>query len=226
MVIDDGTQETIEQLTFSPTSTGRIEYRGTQKPVAGKRYSLQLQSPQYGSAMATETVPPPVEIQSVEIDSSGLNSPDGRVRFDITFQDKPGERNYYSLSMQIESHFLHNNDTIRYTQPIYLETDDPQLQQDYYTGNELLVDDFFFDGKKQTLRVKIASFYYQPELKGKIYVMLSHLSEGYYKYLDSFNLQQSVSGDPFAQPVQVYSNIQNGLGILGASNPTVWVIAD
>lgn len=226
LVVDDESGETIDELIFAVQDRGPLHFRGTQRPVPGKRYSFQLQSPRNGWAAATETVPMSVEISSIEIDSSGLSSPDGRIRMDISFQDRPGERNFYSLSLHIESFYLSNGDTIRYSYPSYLEPADPELEQDYYYGSELLVDDLFFDGKERTLRVKLPYYYQQPQFPVKMYFVLSHLSESYYKYLSTLYLQQSVSGDPFAQPVQVFSNIENGLGILGARSKSIYALKE
>jgi len=44
---------------------------------------------------------------------------------------------------------------------------------------------------------------------------LSSVSEDYYKYNVTLAKYEQTQGDPFAQPVQVYSNIENGFGIFG-----------
>jgi hypothetical protein len=48
-----------------------------------------------------------------------------------------------------------------------------------------------------------------------IVVSLMSLSEDYFKYKLSLEKYQETAGDPFAQPVQVYSNVENGFGIFG-----------
>ena len=47
----------------------------------------------------------------------------------------------------------------------------------------------------------------------KLYWTLKNHSEDYYMYKKTFNVYQSVRGNPFAEPVQVFSNIENGYGI-------------
>ncbi len=48
-----------------------------------------------------------------------------------------------------------------------------------------------------------------------VVVSLMSLSEDYFKYKLSLEKYQETAGDPFAQPVQVYSNVENGFGIFG-----------
>ncbi len=53
--------------------------------------------------------------------------------------------------------------------------------------------------------------------EGEIYFNLKSVTESYYQYHTTSDLQDWNEGDPFAQPVQVFSNIPNGLGILMGS---------
>ena len=46
-----------------------------------------------------------------------------------------------------------------------------------------------------------------------IYLTISRVSKEYYWYQSSYSNYLQTSGDPFAQPVQVYTNINNGLGV-------------
>ena len=46
-----------------------------------------------------------------------------------------------------------------------------------------------------------------------LYAVLRTTTEEYYQYNFTSDLQASVESNPFAQPVQVYDNIENGLGI-------------
>ena len=47
-------------------------------------------------------------------------------------------------------------------------------------------------------------------------IIVRGVSENYYYYLNSFRLQQESQGDPLAEPVMVYTNIKNGLGIFSS----------
>jgi len=53
---------------------------------------------------------------------------------------------------------------------------------------------------------------------GYIYLVLHRVSEAFYKYYLSSNMQKQVGGSPFAEPVQIYNNIENGFGIFGSES--------
>jgi hypothetical protein len=225
LVVDSDTQEPIDRLIFASTGS-RFGYRGTKKPWPGKRYSFVFDSQQFGSAQATETVPTPVTAHLVRIDSSGYTGQEREVTFEITFQDPPNEHNYYALSIYLEWFYAPpNQDTVYQRGLGQLRIKDASLGDDYYNSNQLLLADTFFDGKQHVLQVKSTS-HLNPRSMLRAQLMLSHLSSSYYQYLVSSDLQQRTQGDPFAQPALVFTNIQNGLGILGASSTFVLAVKE
>ena len=53
---------------------------------------------------------------------------------------------------------------------------------------------------------------------GDLYVVLSRVEESLYKYALTKQKQMMVSGSPFAEPVQIYNNIENGFGIFASES--------
>jgi hypothetical protein len=51
-----------------------------------------------------------------------------------------------------------------------------------------------------------------------ITIHVRSISEDLYDYLSTLNVQQNTSGNPFAQPANVYGNIENGFGIFAGLN--------
>ena len=43
-------------------------------------------------------------------------------------------------------------------------------------------------------------------------VGLLHINKDYFKYLKSLNTYENVQDNPFAEPVNLYSNVKNGYG--------------
>ena len=60
--------------------------------------------------------------------------------------------------------------------------------------------------------------------EGRLYVILSTVSEGQYRYTRSVDLQYENDGNPFAEPVQVYTNVENGFGIMAGSSASQVVV--
>ncbi len=55
----------------------------------------------------------------------------------------------------------------------------------------------------------------------KTEVWLTNSSKEVFNYQKTRQLQGEVSGDPFAQPVQAFSNMSNGFGIFGGLTPDI-----
>jgi len=80
-----------------------------------------------------------------------------------------------------------------------------------------------FDGEEKTISIDFYNWYYSDdEMYNSFYLELSSISKDYFDYLHSYQRQSNYfGGELFAgEPVQVFTNVQNGLGILGASNKT------
>lgn len=225
-ITDVSTNSIVEQLKISMDD---FWYRGSFKPEPEKEYLLKVVTAKYGTVQASGIIPAKVSIDKIEMDTSNLTA-NAVVPIKIHFIDPPQKKNYYRLSFFESGYFLdfRTKDTIQYSQPIYFEVDDPSLQSTINNSNQLIIEDTFFNGKSYVLAVKINSSIFRngnPYRKSTaLSVILSNLSEPYYRYATTKSLQQYSSGDPFAQPVLVYGNIENGLGIFGGYNQSVFVL--
>jgi Domain of unknown function (DUF4249) len=220
---DPITKAIIDELKLaSDTLAGFI---GKTKPVAEKEYLVRVAAPNYTTAEANCYIPAHVPIDKVVVDSIGFPTQDWKLRVRIFFKDPPARKNFYRLTFRGESYFLtgpdrNNLDTAWYVRPISFEVDDPEIASDGNYRIEQILADTFFNGEHYVISVRIqGQFVFQPG--ASIEAVLTSMSEPYYKYLTTYNLQQSTQGDPFAQPVQVYNNIQNGFGIFAGYNQSV-----
>ena len=161
----------------------------------------------------------------------------------VSFNDPADERNYYELlAYRYEQQFVGDydaqgnyfiTDTVRYLAQLYLSSDDPAVSDgesdflegdsDFY-GNVLAFSDELFNGKSYTLRFKVDAYYYEGQAEPQLYIVLRSVNEGQYRYFRSVDLQYENEGNPFAEPVQVYSNVTNGYGIVSGSSADQVVI--
>jgi hypothetical protein len=56
----------------------------------------------------------------------------------------------------------------------------------------------------------------------EIVVELQSISRDYYHYLRTRNLSERTGDNPFGEPIQIFNNIQNGIGILGGYTSSVY----
>ena len=78
--------------------------------------------------------------------------------------------------------------------------------------NEIYFSDDYFNGAHYSFDFTIGSFF-GGERVGPMRYVLESITPEYYKYLTSLRLQQDRADDPFAQPVQVFTNVEGGVGI-------------
>ena len=208
-------------------------------PQAGDKVKIVATTPEYGSAWAEDVVPQRVPIEKIEVSCrketgdpySIQNNPPGNIinnneyyafQYYITFRDTPGKANYYQLWVEGD---------VQYIDPIFNSvnsTIDGTLGYDGVDGRGGRVfTDELIDGKEYTIQVKelIQAHYSVQDLKERS-INLYSLSESYYQYLLSLEkisastLSGSLSNIGLAEPLRVYTNVNNGTGILGACQRT------
>jgi len=165
-----------------------------------------------------------------------------KVNVRVRFKDDGNEQNYYQLFVQkrttdyykvktgeIYEQVLYNSWDIEYDDVVFGNT---QSETDILglSGNALnrSFSDELFNGKEYSLSFSTMGSkteYFdgktptdKPAGKEDIEISLNRLSKSYYLYLRSANASMNV--DFFSEPVQVYSNVKDGLGILGSYTTT------
>lgn len=196
--------------------------RAEQLPIiTGRTYTLNVTTPEGRQASATCTIPPPVSLSTVGVDSLTENSRTRRYFVQATWQDPAGQKNYYqtvgTLQMPVSQTTTASSTTVAGTTYSNLNFDDD------FRG---LFDDSDTDGTKFTSgrafigNVAIASAVgFRRQFKGsQISVSLLAVDATYYQYRSAVIRQGRVRGNPFAEPVLIPSNITGGLGCFSGYN--------
>ena len=206
-------------------------YVGQTYPVQNQTYILEVSHPNFENVNALESLPFPITINS--IDTVSLTDPINGDRYEITvnFKDPKNIPNYYLIETYVifESLLVKNQDT--------LENDLDTAKQEMLLTDEVfqnngspwkeqgLFNDLLFDGNNKNLKVEIPNndfleigddYTWSYKTKG-IRFYLHNISSSYYYYLISLQTFRQASGNPFAQPVQVFSNVNNGFGVFAGS---------
>ena len=90
----------------------------------------------------------------------------------------------------------------------------------YVNGKEILFDsslDITLESSKYVNGVKVESSH-DDELIVEYIIEITEISKDFHLYIVSGNKAANAEDAGFSEPIQVHSNIQNGLGILGAYN--------
>lgn len=217
-----------EVFELQPDSLGY--YVHNSYPREGHKYTIVAHSNESNEVKADMSVPTAVKIRSVKWDStavshsnsSGVEYWGARLPLTVTFDDPPGEKNYYSVGVIVKFTVTRNypgepgprTDTI--TQFFQAAIVDPGIATE--EEHKTRFSDVLFDGTTYSAPMEVMAGGAPDFSTYQVEVRLISLSEDQFRYEESISLYRQTNGDPFAQPVQIYSNVQNGFGIFAASS--------
>jgi len=234
---EDGQTDSLVIGEYQIYRTGNMEI------IPGKSYTVTANAPGYNEASATATIPEPVPIRSMDTISRVNEWGDNIYDFEMTFEDVEGESNFYMISITATYENAWMTDTYIYdtlyvdpekdtvvtgyrleivenrivqNEAIWFESENLAIEQRDRNQGRLLFSDRLFDGKRYTLTGTFNTwFLYQAADTVTLYYSLHSIDNDYYKYIDTRADHYYAQDDPFAVPVVVHNNIENGIGILG-----------
>ncbi len=224
----------VETLQFDAATK---RYFGTGKPAAGKKYKITVAKNGFLPIEATSAIEPVIEILQCSIVKDTLN--ERRANATITFKDPAGVKNFYRLVVANVDEFAekpswaaNNNSQSEpwlYTNySVGIGTNDPNLDWGNESSSAGFIDDVpnnifdifsddLIEGKEYTLSFSYLLSSY-PEADNKTIIYLQSITEDLHKYLKTLSAQFYFGDDLLMEPIQVYSNVKNGGGILGSYN--------
>jgi hypothetical protein len=220
-----------DTLTYN-SSTGIYKVRNNTMARAGFRYQMKASATGFNSAEAETSLPANIRIESITRRFSVRTDSDSTMHDEIKirFTDDGTISNYYLMKFRRP---FNNGRDIHY-EDMYcirsLDTDidrrtdiDPILFEDCI-DRELMLSDKHFNGRVKELSIFIRSHELEPVLNpanGRQYkavIELNNITADQYKYRKSYRAYRDSDGNPFAEPVLVYTNIKNGYGLFSAYN--------
>ena len=209
---------------------------------AGETYSLRVAAPGFETVRATDTVPGPVQT-SVRLSrprAAGSESGGGRdFSIELEIQDPPGEANYYQISLFRVYQGRDEEDEARDFIPAFrreesFSTRDPSILADNsvdespfeegdFEGRAPYFRDTLFDGKTHEIELS-TDFDGDPDFS-EIRLQVLHISEAFYEYLKTARLHHDTLDNPFAEPLNVYGNVENGYGIFAGYSSRTFELA-
>lgn len=203
-------------------------------PRVGQKYTVRVTAPELGTVTATDRVPPApsARLTDREMDPAG---PYYDHTLQLTVDDPPDTTNYYHIALR-QNVYYRDSTSIDTTGIIDIrefktrsrsivnemgrdaELEDEELNS--YSGREATFRDVLFDGTEYQISLQVAGRFSFSSREARVeYILyLSALSEDTYQFLRTSRLQSRVEENPFAEPVEVHSNVEDGYGVVGARN--------
>lgn len=192
---------TDEELHDTLISVGNGRYELNYKPIEGVSYNILVEHKEHDKILATTTVPNRAFVTwKSDTISSYPQENKYFVRVDMSVHDNPNETNYYWMeSFETNAVFIDD----------FNRDIDTESKYGYVYYYYLRFSDLAYNGQDMDLTF---------ERRSGIEWYLWSCDQQYDKYLKS-TLKARLNAEkdlPFREPVQIYSNIENGYGIFGA----------
>ncbi len=212
-----------DQLKFDSFVSSRIVNTSI-RPVESNKYKIEVATAGYNSVQATDSVPSKVRITNADfvfpiaVDEYG----DYLGEAQVTFTDPGEDKNYYELLFFFKDrHFWTNFNDYPITDKVLLN----EGNLDYYPSS-IFFSDELINGQTYTMKIRgmVGATINSDGIKptGELYAELRSVSKNYYlyrKYLTRHLFSKQQQDKDFydylynSEPVDMYSNIENGYGI-------------
>ncbi len=186
---------------------------------SGEDYTFLIEHPEFENSETTLACP--VEgavLSNIRYDFEGGLTNDfeesSSISFDISdVADGPG---FYQLSGRVmREGFLSSTFNMESTDPI---------AQKAFPRDDIFISDETFEGETRTMTIRFRRFFFNPEEDQYIELTLSSISESTFNFSRSLQRFDATNGVPFASPVQVTSNVNNGQGNIGLATQTRYIV--
>ncbi|MBC7778210.1 MAG: DUF4249 domain-containing protein [Phycisphaerae bacterium] len=194
---------------------------------SGSTYEIRAEHPDYPKVSATQIMPSDFVVDSARIKVNSSSGQNGQ-QFDLIevfLQDQPGVRNYYEVAISTINYITNYDpstgqfDTLGvYKYPVYPEDfSDPNVA--FGVKGSGLIGDQFFDGQAYKFQARIYSGY------GSEYtIRVRNITEDYYRWSRSYEAKYDADENPLVEPVSVFDNLVDGLGIFSVSREKVYLV--
>lgn len=178
-------------------------------------YTMEVEVDGFDKVTASQKMPFPVAVSNATYTPLGTINEEAEERDEIIIKwnDPSGEENFYMFRAWGELKYNDGDTIIYYPGMVYLDSLDPLIE--FGPDYELLINDSSFDGKEKQVIFYTEELFFEDQLftLDKLWVELISISKDKYLYLKSLSAFFDARDNPFAEPVTVHNNFENGTGI-------------
>lgn len=216
-----------DTLALANVGPGRYASPEGMRPGSAGVYALDVTAPRFPAVRASGALPTRPDVEVLEVARTGAGGPfsGGTFRIRMRLSDRPG-RHYYRLGI----YRLDRGGSPGTYLPVPFQSTDPALHYDYDTVGDVslegpgtrifdqaVLDDRLFEGQERVLSM-VADL---GGPAGSLRFVVSSLSPDFFEYHRTLLLQQAALDNPFGEPIAVYTNVENGIGVFAGYSNTV-----
>ncbi len=203
------------------------------KLTKGQQYSVVVNSTSYGTATAQSYLPVESKVDKIEYQLKLTSENEYRyienAKFKVGFTDPGNIENFYQIRIFTKyEESIYDPNTYEVIGSKYsknyssINSEDPSVYDQQPNIDGIIFSDELFDGQQHTISFETDHFNFNYNYESESYsetvfyfIELNSLSKDMYNYYRSYSQYEDTKDNPFAEPVKVYNNIENGFGIFG-----------
>jgi len=202
-------------------------YKSDYIPEKDATYRVEVNHSDYTSISAETYIPDDITLYNIDVDTT---SNEGKIGFTFSFDDNPNQQNYYRLKLftactkEWEDEYGYVNEW-RFRSDTEIMSNDPSFPGDIpwegysFIGNKVVFSDALFNGQQKTITLDVQSDFKYADCDTVI-IEFSTFSDDTYSYYNSLgdHSEKGELGIFGGEVIPVYSNVENGLGVLISTN--------
>ena len=200
-------------------------YKGSEKLQADNQYYLNAVHKNFNNVLATTSIPKNISIHHIDT-LSYLENGKERFRISVSFIDDGDINNYYKLGVEMGKYVVDtlslNGSTIIDSAIIYKWVKiyrDHEVLERTITNKEVIFNDNTFNGTTFSVNFSIKDVIRDSNINlAFLKLYFYNIDNSLYNYEKSIKQYFDNYDIPSTQPVQVFSNIENGFGVLSSAN--------
>lgn len=214
----------VDTLHYNVATRSYISYV---KAIEGISYMIKANAAGFTGVTAVSESPVFVPIKSCRHYKNTRLNDEGQTQDEIRviFDDPSVRGDYYILKISSRDNYTDTTQILGCinTMDVGVETiyDEDVDQNTCLDPNGIFFRDQLFNGVSREMRFFIQSKYLEGLANSTLTVQLQHVSEAFFRYQKSYMFLSENSGNPFSEPMNVYSNVTNGFGIFSIVNSDV-----
>ncbi len=207
-------------------------------PQPGEHFRMTLDVPGFKRVQAQSTMPYPVEIDTaftnllIEKEEVDVTNNMATITIGVKILDPASPGHFYHLNFYQQGYDLYieqDGDTLKtsfFSLPLVIEPEDDAIPLIPYIENRgVLFTEEALAGNQGELSFSGAFKYRREDQElGDFIIELRSVSPEYYYYHRSLARQFQASHDPFSEPVILYTNVENGLGVFAGFVPRFYQV--
>jgi len=211
---------------YNTDSLPMYYYKSNHIPEKDATYKIDVNHSDYTPISAETYIPDDITLYNIDVDTT---SNEEKISFTFSFDDDPNQQNYYRLKL-FTSCFKQWDDygyvnEWRYRGDAHMMSNDPSFPGDIpwegytFIGNKVVFSDALFNGQQKTITIDVETDMKYSQCDTVI-IEFSTFSDDTYSYYNSLgnHSEKGELGLFGGEVIPVYSNVENGLGVLISAN--------